>query len=262
MPTFNSALFLEEALNSVLRQTYHAFELLIIDDCSSDESKSIIFRFASLDKRIKPIFNEINMGPAKSRNKGLRDASGQYLAFLDSDDLWDHDYLESSINFMEKLNCDFIFSGYRKINFKGNFLCEIKTPNKVNYRTLLKGCVINTNTVILRKESFSDITFPINTLREDYLLWLKILKESKIMAFSPAFVKTSYRIHQAQSSKNKMKMSSQNWFIYRFEEKHNFISSSIYFFWYAFTGSLKLYFPNAYNALYSTFMYRLILFRE
>lgn len=261
MPSYNSAPFLEEAINSVLTQTYNDFELLIIDDCSTDESRSIVLKCASIDKRIKPIFNKVNMGPAKSRNRGLKDASGQYIAFLDADDLWDSDYLESSLLFLDKLKCSFIFSGYKKIDSKGNVLCEIETPKRVNYRTLLKGCVINTNTVILRKDSFSDITFPTDTLREDYLLWLKILKGSKRMAFSPCFVKTSYRIHDNQSSRNKLKMSKHNWIIYNHIEKLGLIKSLINFSWYAITGTLKLHFPNAHNTLYTTFLYKLVLFR-
>jgi teichuronic acid biosynthesis glycosyltransferase TuaG len=119
-PCYNSARFIDKTIESVLAQTYQTWEMIIIDDCSSDESYKIALKYAAKDSRIKVHIMEHNSGAAACRNKAIELSKGEYVAFIDSDDLWLPEKLEKQLNFMVKKGCDFSFTEYEHIDETGN----------------------------------------------------------------------------------------------------------------------------------------------
>ena len=162
MPSFNTVKYIEKSIESVLNQTYKNLELIIVDDCSTDNTDEIIKPLLS-DKRIKYIKNEKNSGAAVSRNKAMAAAQGKWIAFLDSDDIWEKDKLEKQIDFMEKSGCAFSFTGYEFADANGKPLGTIvNVPKKINYKQALKNTTIFTSTVMfdMNKISKEDIYMP------------------------------------------------------------------------------------------------------
>ena len=143
-PSYNTARFIEETINSVLAQTYTNWEMIIVDDCSKDDTDAVVGRF--LDPRIRYLKNEKNSGAAVSRNRALREAKGKWIAFLDSDDLWEPTKLEKQIRFMEAKNCHFSYTNYTEIDDDGNSLGTVWTgPKKISklamYSFNYMGCL-------------------------------------------------------------------------------------------------------------------------
>ena len=148
MPSYNTAKYIGESIRSVQNQTYENWELIIIDDCSTDNSEEILKKYSLEDNRICYLKNEKNSGAAVSRNRGLRKAKGKWIAFLDSDDLWDKEKLEKQINFMLKNDYAFTFTDYR-IQLNGEWLPYIYTaPNIVTKRKMYNYCYFSTITVM------------------------------------------------------------------------------------------------------------------
>lgn len=143
MPTYNCAKFIEESIESVLSQTYKNWELIIVDDCSNDNTEDIVKRYCETDDRIKYLKLDVNSGAAIARNKGIEQARGKYIAFLDSDDLWMDGKLEKQISFMEENNYNFTCTDYMQIDESGkpNGVI-IKCKKKVDYNGVLLSCPI------------------------------------------------------------------------------------------------------------------------
>ena len=241
-PLHNAENFLEETIKSVLEQTNKNWEMIIVDDCSTDRSLVIAENYAKKDNRIKIIKLEKNSGAAVARNCAIEVASGRFIAFLDSDDLWHPRKLEKQINFMLNRNVEFSYTFYSKINEFGESKGVMKAPQKVGYRDLLKTCVIGCLTVIYDSEKLGKIYMPKNTRREDYATWLNILKITDF-AYGLPEVLSNYRIYNGQSSSNKLKMAKENWFLYRNIENIGIFRSLYYFSNYAVRGVLRNKFP-------------------
>lgn len=176
MPNYNSAKYIEASVQSVLSQTYENFELLIIDDASTDNSVELIRKFN--DKRIKLFINEKNSGAAISRNKGLREARGKMIAFLDSDDVWVKVKLERQIKFMNDNHYDFSYTDYR-ICENGLWENVIRTaPNKINYHKILNYCYFFTSTVMYNVEKIGLIQITNLKKNNDYAMWLHAIKKT------------------------------------------------------------------------------------
>ncbi len=124
MPSYNASSYLEAAVHSLFGQSFTDWELLLVDDCSKDNSPEIAKAFEKKDKRIRFIQKESNSGSADTRNTGIRNANGEYIAFLDSDDLWDSEFLSSMVDHMQKFNSPFSFASYRIIDEEGTEFCE------------------------------------------------------------------------------------------------------------------------------------------
>ena len=135
-PCYNSEKFLDECISSVLNQTYQNWEMLIVDDNSSDNSSILINSYSKKDERIKPLYLNDNIGAAMARNKAISKAKGKYLAFLDSDDVWLPKKLEVQTNFMKKNNCSFVFSSYSVISDEKPTY-TISVPEKITYKRYL-----------------------------------------------------------------------------------------------------------------------------
>lgn len=235
-PSYNSEKFISETIDSVLAQTYQNWEMIIVDDVSTDNSIGVISKYLVLDNRIKLIQLNKNSGAAVARNTAIKIAKGRYIAFLDSDDLWTHEKLEKHILFMQLNNYPFTFSSYEKISEDGvNNLGIVSTPKKVNYQELLKTNVIGCLTAIYDTKYFGKVLMPLIRKRQDFGLWLKLLKRTDY-AYSINEPLAIYRVRTGSISSNKLNTISSIWGLYRDIEQLSILSASYYFLNYAFNG--------------------------
>lgn len=235
-PVYNAQEYLEETILSVLQQTYSNWELLLIDDCSTDKSYEIIKKYQNQDKRIRYLKNEKNSGPAVTRNRGIESSNGEYIAFLDSDDLWYQDKLEKQINFILENKLKISHGNYYFCNLKGEIIKKVETDRDIDYKKLLCGNQFKTMTMIVErkviKKLFQDIK------HEDYAFFLDILKEGNISVRNEE-ISSLCRIGKASVSSNKLKSAIWTWNIYRKYEKLNLFKSIYYFINYSFKGIRK-----------------------
>lgn len=237
MPSYNTANYISESINSVIRQTYKNWELIIVDDCSTDNTDEIINKFLK-DERIKYLKNEKNSGAAISRNKALREAKGRWIAFLDSDDLWVQEKLEKQINFMEENNYIFTYTDYR-INLNGKWLPYINTgPDIVNKRKIYDYCYFSTITVMYDQTKIGLIQIEDLKKHNDYAMWLKIIEKSNCYRLSECL---SYYIKHENSisSGNKLKLIKYHYILFRKGMKKGVISSIVLTIRNLFFGVIK-----------------------
>ncbi|WP_435415271.1 glycosyltransferase family 2 protein [Polaribacter aestuariivivens] len=237
-PSYNSEAFIEQTIKSVLNQSYSNWEMLITDDGSKDASIKVIEKFSKNDDRIK-LFKQINSGPAKARNNSIKNAKGQYLAFLDSDDLWFPEFLETSLKHVKNSE-GFVFSSYKRCdeNTLEEKYKDFIVPEKVNYIDILKTNSISCLTAFidikkLGKEFMPDIMF-----RQDMGLWLKYLNK---INFARGIKKplAIYRIRSNSHSRNKKKLLKPQWYFYRQVEGLSFLSSIYFMTVWAYNGFKK-----------------------
>lgn len=237
-PMYNSEATIQKTIESVLAQTYTEWEMVIVDDCSTDASANIVKNFQKRDTRIKYYKREKKSSIASARNYAISISKGQYLAFLDSDDLWKKDKLQKQINFMVKNNISFCYSGCAVIDEKGNKTGKIRKVEKfADYKLLLKGNFIPCLTVIVKKELFDGIKFP-EIKHEDYAVWLSILKTG-IKAYGINEALAYYRVNSKSVSANKFKAALWTWNIYYNYEKMPFCISVYYFINYLSRAVMK-----------------------
>lgn len=227
-PVYNSASFIKKTINSVLNQTYTNWELFLINDQSTDTSSVILEEFRKKDKRIHLIINHQNVGPALSRNKGIKEASGKYIAFLDSDDSWLPEKLETQVKYMEEQQIALSFSYYEGRNENGEYLKTINTiPPKVNYKAMLKNNYIGCLTAMYNKDLLGKVYMQNIKKRQDYLLWLDILKVVDYAYCIPE-VLALYTVRSNSVSSNKFDLIRYHWKIYREYEGLGIIKSTYY----------------------------------
>ena len=225
-PSYNSEAYIKDAIESVLAQTYTNWEMIIVDDCSTDNTLTIISEYE--DSRLRVIELNENKGAAIARNTAINEASGRYLAFLDSDDQWYSEKLTKQLSFMQENNLAFTFTRYIRINEAGEKIGEsILTPDVINYKQLLKDNIIGCLTVMLDKEKIGKIEMVNIRTRQDWVLWLSICKEGH-PAVALQEVLAKYRERTNSVSSNKARMAIQNWKVYRDIEKMNLIRSIWY----------------------------------
>ena len=175
MPCYNAAAYIGASIESVQAQTYTNWELLIVDDCSTDDSLAVVARYD--DPRIRVLKNEQNSGAAVSRNYALREAKGKWIAFLDSDDLWEKEKLTKQIAFMVENNYAFTYTYYRVCN-NGEWEDFVRvSPKKVTLRKLYNYCYFSTITVVYDRDAVGLLQIPDIRKRNDYALWLTALKK-------------------------------------------------------------------------------------
>lgn len=241
-PSYNSSDWIEKTYVSIKEQSYPNWEWLITDDCSSDNTLQLLKKISKNDKRVKLFCNEINSGAAVSRNNSLSNASGDFFAFIDSDDLWLLSKLENQINFMEDNLVDFSFTSYELVDDNGQLLNKIVDSHDVKYVTyedmLRKKATLGCSTVMLRRSAFDDISMPLIRTGQDYGLWLKLLKTGK-NAYKVNEVLTQYRILPNSISRNKIKKAKRQWQIYREIEKLSLIKSFECFCFYAYRAVFR-----------------------
>lgn len=241
-PMHNSSEFIDETIRSVLSQTFQSWELIIVDDCSSDDSIDIANKYAKQDSRIKLVRLYKNGGAAHARNVAIKLAKGRYISFLDSDDRWLPSKLYVQLGFMRDNDVEFSFSAYEKIDESGKFIGNMNVPSKIDYHQLLKCCVIGCLTVTYDTKRLGKIYMPAIRKRQDFGLWLKILKKVDF-AWGIKEPLAQYRVRKNSISSNKLSASSYTWRLYRDVEKLSFIKSAFYFSHYAIRGLLRTSFP-------------------
>lgn len=233
MPVHNSEKYLEEAVRSVINQTYRNWELLIIDDASTDKSLSIARQFEGCDSRIHLLINDTPMGcPAVPRNVGIRKARGRFIAFLDSDDVWLPGKLEEQLKHFSGSRVAVVYSDYEKMSEDGTRCSRIvRAPRMTNYKRMLKGNAIGNLTGIYDTSKTGKVYFmPIH--HEDYAMWLSILKRG-FTAVNTGTVTAIYRLRGSSISSKKLSLLSWQWHIYMNVENLGYVKSLFYYVNYA-----------------------------
>ena len=238
-PSFNSEKHIKECVQSVLNQTYLNWELIIVDDFSSDASKDAITCLAEKNERIRPFFLKKNVGAAEARNIAIREAKGRYVAFLDSDDVWNEEKLEKQILFMKEKNIAFSFTAYQIMSEDGkSFFNIVEAPKNMTYSSYLKNTIIGCLTVVIDLDKTGRIEMPNIRVSEDMALWLQLLKRG-FDAYALNEVLSSYRATSDSLSANKVNASKFVWQVYRKVEKLSFIYSLWCFIHYIFNALKK-----------------------
>lgn len=215
MPAYNAERYIEEAIRSVQAQTMEKWELVVVDDRSTDGTAGLIRNLADQDSRIRPIFSQINRGAAGSRNLALDMCQGQYVAFLDADDLWYPQKLEKQLEKAANTGADIIYCSYALFDGSGkkchaDFIVEEQTT----LERMLVRSVMSCSTVLLRASAIRANRFPTNLYHEDYAFWLDLLR-SGFTAVGVTEVLAGYRVISGSRSFNKLKSARNRWRVYR-----------------------------------------------
>lgn len=225
IPYFQGFIFFRQTLYSVLKQTYKNYEIIIIYDHDNKNEVNLLKNLISKNNKIKLIINNFNIGAGKSRNKGAIVAKGKYLAFIDSDDLWNKNKLEEQINFMETKKLNFSHTTYTIVDENNRKLSLRKARSELNYKNLLNSCDIGLSTVIMTKELFDKYKFSKNKTKEDYSLWLKISKKQIIYGLDKNL--TKWRKTKNSLSSNIIQKLFDAYDLYHNQEKFNFLVSML-----------------------------------
>ena len=233
-PAYNADSYIQETLNSVLRQSFTLWELIIVDDKSQDNTVSIVKQYMAQDSRIQLVCNDENLGPGLSRNKGIACAKGRFLAFIDSDDVWLPSKLEIQLEFMKSKNVAISYTSYELIDSKSNSLNKkIEVASKpLDYRSYLGNTIIGFSTAMIDQSKVHEIVLPALPSREDTFLWISLLRTGKL-AYGIHNILTQYRVHNQSISSSKLKASMQVWILYRKYVGLNFFQALFYFSSYA-----------------------------
>ena len=225
MPSYNTAKFISETIYSVLTQTYTNWELIIVDDCSTDNTDEVAKPFLS-DERIKYIKNEKNSGAAISRNRALCEAKGKWIAFLDSDDLWLPEKLEKQIEFMEKNDYRFSYTNYIEIDEESKTNGKRVTgPKKITKYGMYNYCWMGCLTVMYDAETIGLIQIADIKKNNDYAMWLKVCKKADCYLLDEVLAK--YRKRSGSiSNHGYTKLIKWHYKLYREAEKKNSIVSA------------------------------------
>ena len=238
-PVYNAEMFLSDTIKSVQNQTYKNWEMLLVDDCSKDNSAQIIKEFQKYDDRIKYIKLEKNSGASVSRNTGIKNAKGRFIAFVDSDDIWKPEKLEVQVKYMLENNLGFTFTSYRYMKEDGELTNKVaKAPSKINYNGLLKNTIIGCSTVLIDKNIVEYFEMPLVRRGQDTATWLQILRKEKY-AYGIDKDLVDYRLVGESLSSNKIIALKRTWNTYRNVEKLGLIKSSYVFCFYVFNAIKK-----------------------
>lgn len=239
-PAYKAARFIGETIASVRAQSLQDWEMIIADDCSPDETCKIVSDFAAKDPRIVLVRQETNSGPAAARNAALARASGRYIAFLDSDDLWLQKKLENQINFMKIKDCAVSHTWYRRLSEDGKLLGRvIEAPATLTYSQLLKNSAIGNLTGMIDTSKTGPVRINETGYRaHDYSLWLSLLRQGQ-KAYCLQEHLACYRAVTGSISSRRKESIESVWLIYRDIEKLSLIRSIWCLLHYAFHAVMK-----------------------
>ena len=224
MPNYNSSSFLEKTIKSVLKQNFSQWELIIVDDNSDTKTKEFL-RKIKKNKKIRIFFLKINKGAGYCRNLALNKSNSKYVAFLDSDDIWEKNKLRLQINLMEKYDYDFTYTFYSTFKRNKNKLVnKISTNLKFDYSNFIKNTSIATSTIIIKKELSKNIKFTSTPILEDYFFKCQLLKKIKYAYCLNKFL-TKYRIRNNSLQSNKLRNFYWLWLINSKYNKLNFFDN-------------------------------------
>ena len=238
-PSYNSAKYIAETIKSVQNQTYSNWEMIIVDDCSSDNTEELIKEIQLTDSRIHFFRLDQNSGSGIARNKGIEYASGNYMTFIDSDDIWFSDFIKNSIEAIQTSKTPFVFSSYRRSNDNLEFVySDFIVPQKVTYKDILKSNSISCLTAFLDIKILGKKYMPKIRKRQDMGLWLQYLKEIPY-AYGIQDPQAIYRIRENSLSRNKSNLLKYQWKFYRDVEKLNIFQSLYYMLHWMYRGFIK-----------------------
>ena len=225
LPNFNSSNYILDTIKSIENQSYKKWKLIIVDDCSDKKTLDILKKIKN--KKIKIYYLKKNMGTGYCRNYAIKKSKTAFLAFIDSDDLWEKNKLKAQINFMIKNKYNFTYTYYHTINEKSNFLYPVLTPKIFSFESFVKNTSIATSTMIIRRDLVKNIKFPDTKICEDYFFKCQILKKINYAICYPFFL-TKYRVRKNSLQSNRFKNLLWMWKINKnlnhFNIFKNFIS--------------------------------------
>lgn len=232
VPVYNVEKYIIETVKSVEAQTYSEWELLLVEDCSTDDTARLIEAYIRerADSRIRLIRQPSNMGAARARNRGLAEAKGRYIAYLDADDLWVPAKLERELAFMREKNAAFAFTGYEFANERGEGTGKVvRVPVTLSYRQALSNTTIFTTTVMFDTEKIDRELLEMPVIKsEDTALWWKVLRNG-YTAYGLDENLVKYRRVEKSLSSNKLEAVRRIWNLYRRAEGMGILSSAAHF---------------------------------
>lgn len=238
MAAYNAEKTIKEAIDSVLNQTYENWELLVIDDYSTDSTRDIVKKVSQIDKRVRLIENAFNRGVSYTRRYGLEKAKGMWIAILDSDDMWNPNKLEKQIDLQKKTNADLLYTGSIFIKTNGELInWYLHAPKTMTYKQLLKQNLISNSSALVKKELYLKFYASGDKMHEDFATWLSILKTG-VVAYGVDEPLLIYRLDKSSKSGNKVVAAKMNWNTYRYIGL-NIFRSFYYEVWYVIKGLLK-----------------------
>ena len=238
MPAYNAERFIEEAITSVINQTLTDWELIVIDDCSSDKTAETVADLVKHDNRIRLVKNEKNLGVAKTRNRGLDICTGNFIALLDSDDYWKPAFLEKMIHRAKKSEVDIVYCSYELVDEHNQKVCnDFIVPEKTTFDESIVRSVITCSTVLMTAETAQN-RFPTDMYHEDIALWFQLLREGKIARGVPEIL-AAYRQRNDSRSSGKFRSACRRWVIYRKYLKLSLLKSVVTMAKYGYYGLIK-----------------------
>ena len=232
-PTYNSEDYVDATIQSVCDQTFTDWELVVVDDCSTDSTVERVRVWQKADSRIKLLCNPENLGPGPTRNRAMQASEGRYIAFLDSDDIWLPNKLTVQLAAMRSAGAVFSFTSYEMIDRTGAALGRVvRAPRTLCYAELLRNTVIGCLTVMVDRSEVGTLEMPNIPSRQPLVLWLRILKQHG-PGLGVADVLARYRVRPGSISSDKMRAARQVWRVYREYEGLSLFRSARYFFSYA-----------------------------
>lgn len=227
-PSFNSAEFISETIESILSQTYTNWELLITDDCSTDNTPDIVSKYMQLDNRIKLFHLGKNSGAGVARNNSIKEAKGRFFAFCDSDDCWLPEKLEKQLSFMQENNCSFSCTSYFTCEENGAIKGKIIAPSKISYFNLICNDNMGCLTTMYDTEKLGKLFMPTIRKRQDWGYKLMIIQKSKY-ALGMKECLAKYRLRNNSLSANKINLVKYNINVYKEILKYSTLKAYLIF---------------------------------
>lgn len=214
-PAYNCAQFIGKTIESVQAQTYDNWEMVIVDDCSTDNTREVVESYSKDDSRVRYICLKENSGAAVARTESMKAAEGEYMAFLDSDDMWKPEKLDKQLAFMREHGRAFSCTAYEQVDEQGNPLGKvINTIPRTSYNRLLLDCPVGNSTVMYNVRQMGKFEVPNIRKRNDDALWLQMLKKEPYIWGMPDIL-ADYRVREGSISHNKFDLVKYHWMLYR-----------------------------------------------
>ncbi len=230
MPNYNGSRFIEKAIRSIMTQTYQDWELVLMDDCSKDDSLEIANKLAGEDQRIKVNQNPQNSGTAKTRNNALRKASGDYIAFLDSDDWWEPEYLNEQIKLLKDSSADLVYCNYTMVDENGKFIKNInKYRAQLTYKDNLWSNHIGQLAGLFKRSAAPNVFYDesLGSIKDDYAFWLDVLKNCKYGVGNNKTL-AHYRVFSGSITSGKHKLVAPHFKLLYKRQNLGLLKSSLY----------------------------------
>jgi len=238
LPNYNSSNTILATVNSIIKQSYKNWELIIVDDCSDSETKKILSKFKKF-KKIKIFYLKKNKGAGYCRNFAIKKSMSNYLAFIDSDDLWYKNKLKFQINYMKKNNYYFTYTNYKTFNVDKSKKNIIKTPIKFNFNSFIKNTSIATSTMVVKRVFADGVKFSNSKICEDYYFKCQLLKKVGHAYCYPSYL-SQYRIRENSLQSNRFRNLYWMWKINKTLNNFSFFKNFVSIFFISL-NSIKKY---------------------